>query len=172
MLQSLSIKQFAIIDTLDIQFSDGLTVLSGETGAGKSIIIDAIGQLIGMRASSEFVRHGEKKAIIEGIFDIDDATDAIRQLETLGIDINEDFLIVKREIFSSGKSICRINNQTVTLQDLRQVMQSLLDIHGQHETQSLLKQKYHVELLDRYADGEYIEELQQYAQSMNNIKKR
>ncbi|EGQ3619129.1 DNA repair protein RecN [Staphylococcus pseudintermedius] len=165
MLQSLSIKQFAIIDTLDIQFSDGLTVLSGETGAGKSIIIDAIGQLIGMRASSEFVRHGEKKAIIEGIFDIDDATDAIRQLETLGIDINEDFLIVKREIFSSGKSICRINNQTVTLQDLRQVMQSLLDIHGQHETQFLLKQKYHVELLDRYADGEYIEELQQYAQS-------
>ncbi|MFP4942978.1 DNA repair protein RecN [Staphylococcus pseudintermedius] len=165
MLQSLSIKQFAIIDTLDIQFSNGLTVLSGETGAGKSIIIDAIGQLIGMRASSEFVRHGEKKAIIEGIFDIDDATDAIRQLETLGIDINEDFLIVKREIFSSGKSICRINNQTVTLQDLRQVMQSLLDIHGQHETQSLLKQKYHVELLDRYADGEYIEELQQYAQS-------
>ncbi|PWZ93435.1 DNA repair protein RecN, partial [Staphylococcus pseudintermedius] len=91
-------------------------------------------------ASSEFVRHGEKKAIIEGIFDIDDAKDAIRQLETLGIDINEDFLIVKREIFSSGKSICRINNQTVTLQDLRQVMQSLLDIHGQHETQSLLKQ--------------------------------
>ncbi|EGQ3178534.1 DNA repair protein RecN [Staphylococcus pseudintermedius] len=165
MLQSLSIKQFAIIDTLDIQFSDCLTVLSGETGAGKSIIIDAIGQLIGMRASSEFVRHGEKKAIIEGIFDIDDAKDAIRQLETLGIDINEDFLIVKREIFSSGKSICRINNQTVTLQDLRQVMQSLLDIHGQHETQSLLKQKYHVELLDRYADGEYIEELQQYAQS-------
>ncbi|EIA4825508.1 DNA repair protein RecN [Staphylococcus pseudintermedius] len=165
MLQSLSIKQFAIIDTLDIQFSDGLTVLSGETGAGKSIIIDAIGQLIGMRASSEFVRHGEKKAIIEGIFDIDDAKDAIRQLETLGIDINEDFLIVKREIFSSGKSICRINNQTVTLQDLRQVMQSLLDIHGQHETQSLLKRKYHVELLDRYADGEYIKELQQYAQS-------
>ncbi|EKI4602731.1 DNA repair protein RecN [Staphylococcus pseudintermedius] len=165
MLQSLSIKQFAIIDTLDIQFSDGLTVLSGETGAGKSIIIDAIGQLIGMRASSEFVRHGEKKAIIEGIFDIDDAKDAIRQLETLGIDINEDFLIVKREIFSSGKSICRINNQTVTLQDLRQVMQSLLDIHGQHETQSLLKQKYHVELLDRYADGEYIKELQQYSQS-------
>ncbi|WP_330988301.1 DNA repair protein RecN [Staphylococcus pseudintermedius] len=165
MLQSLSIKQFAIIDTLDIQFSDGLTVLSGETGAGKSIIIDAIGHLIGMRASSEFVRHGEKKAIIEGIFDIDDAKDAIRQLETLGIDINEDFLIVKREIFSSGKSICRINNQTVTLQDLRQVMQSLLDIHGQHETQSLLKQKYHVELLDRYADGEYIAELQQYAQS-------
>ncbi len=167
MLQSLSIKQFAIIDTLDIQFSDGLTVLSGETGAGKSIIIDAIGQLIGMRASSDFVRHGEKKAIIEGIFDIDHAEEAIQKLNALGIDINEDFLIVKREIFSSGKSICRINNQTVTLQDLRKVMQALLDIHGQHETQTLLKQKYHIELLDRYSDGQYAEALSQYEETFN-----
>ncbi|MBA8763301.1 DNA repair protein RecN [Staphylococcus coagulans] len=167
MLQSLSIKQFAIIDTLDIQFSDGLTVLSGETGAGKSIIIDAIGQLIGMRASSDFVRHGEKKAIIEGIFDIDHAEEAIQELNALGIDINEDFLIVKREIFSSGKSICRINNQTVTLQDLRKVMQALLDIHGQHETQTLLKQKYHIELLDRYSDGQYVEALSQYEETFN-----
>ncbi|MDR5602267.1 DNA repair protein RecN [Staphylococcus coagulans] len=167
MLQSLSIKQFAIIDTLDIQFSDGLTVLSGETGAGKSIIIDAIGQLIGMRASSDFVRHGEKKAIIEGIFDIDHAVEAIQELNALGIDINEDFLIVKREIFSSGKSICRINNQTVTLQDLRNVMQALLDIHGQHETQTLLKQKYHIELLDRYSDGQYAEALSQYEETFN-----
>ncbi len=167
MLQSLSIKQFAIIETLDIQFSDGLTVLSGETGAGKSIIIDAIGQLIGMRASSDFVRHGEKKAIIEGIFDIDHAEEAIQELNALGIDINEDFLIVKREIFSSGKSICRINNQTVTLQDLRKVMQALLDIHGQHETQTLLKQKYHIELLDRYSDGQYSEALSQYEEIFN-----
>ncbi|MBA8761681.1 DNA repair protein RecN [Staphylococcus coagulans] len=167
MLQSLSIKQFAIIETLDIQFSDGLTVLSGETGAGKSIIIDAIGQLIGMRASSDFVRHGEKKAIIEGIFDIDHADEAIQELNALGIDINEDFLIVKREIFSSGKSICRINNQTVTLQVLRKVMQALLDIHGQHETQTLLKQKYHIELLDRYSDGQYAEALSQYEETFN-----
>ncbi|MBF1992260.1 DNA repair protein RecN [Staphylococcus schleiferi] len=167
MLQSLSIKEFAIIETLDIQFSDGLTVLSGETGAGKSIIIDAIGQLIGMRASSDFVRHGEKKAIIEGIFDIDHAEEAIQELNTLGIDINEDFLIVKREIFSSGKSICRINNQTVTLQDLRKVMQALLDIHGQHETQTLLKQKYHIELLDRYSDGQYAKALSQYEETFN-----
>ena len=146
MLQTLSIKQFAIIDELDINFSDGLTVMSGETGSGKSIIIDAIGQLIGMRASSDYVRHGEKKAIIEGIFDIDESKDAINILESLAIDVDEDFLLVKREIFSSGKSICRINNQIVTLQDLRKVMQELLDIHGQHETQSLLKQKYHLQL--------------------------
>lgn len=172
MLQTLSIKQFAIINELDINFSDGLTVMSGETGSGKSIIIDAIGQLIGMRASSDYVRHGEKKAIIEGIFDIDESKDAINILESLAIDVDEDFLLVKREIFSSGKSICRINNQTVTLQDLRKVMQELLDIHGQHETQSLLKQKYHLQLLDDYADNQYSDLLNQYQLSYNQYKNK
>ena len=172
MLQTLSIKQFAIIDELDINFSDGLTVMSGETGSGKSIIIDAIGQLIGMRASSDYVRHGEKKAIIEGIFDIDESKDAINILESLAIDVDEDFLLVKREIFSSGKSICRINNQTVTLQDLRKVMQELLDIHGQHETQSLLKQKYHLQLLDDYADNQYSDLLNQYQLSYKQYKNK
>lgn len=172
MLQTLSIKQFAIIDELDINFSDGLTVMSGETGSGKSIIIDAIGQLIGMRASADYVRHGEKKAIIEGIFDIDESKDAINILESLAIDVDEDFLLVKREIFSSGKSICRINNQTVTLQDLRKVMQELLDIHGQHETQSLLKQKYHLQLLDDYADNQYSDLLNQYQLSYNQYKNK
>ena len=99
MLQTLSIKQFAIIDELDINFSDGLTVMSGETGSGKSIIIDAIGQLIGMRASSDYVRHGEKKAIIEGIFDIDESKDAINILESLAIDVDEDFFSVLVRVF-------------------------------------------------------------------------
>lgn len=170
MLQTLSIKQFAIIDELEIHFSDGLTILSGETGSGKSIIIDAIGQLIGMRASSDYVRHGEKKAVIEGIFDIDESKDAISILENLSIDVDEDFLLVKREIFSSGKSICRINNQTVTLQDLRKVMQELLDIHGQHETQSLLKQKYHLKLLDDYAEDQYSNLLHQYQDVFSKYK--
>ncbi|OHO70332.1 DNA repair protein RecN [Staphylococcus sp. HMSC036D05] len=170
MLQTLSIKQFAIIDELEIHFSGGLTVLSGETGSGKSIIIDAIGQLIGMRASSDYVRHGEKKAVIEGIFDIDESKDAISILENLSIDVDEDFLLVKREIFSSGKSICRINNQTVTLQDLRKVMQELLDIHGQHETQSLLKQKYHLKLLDDYAEDQYSNLLHQYQDVFSKYK--
>lgn len=170
MLQTLSIKQFAIIEELEIQFSDGLTVLSGETGSGKSIIIDAIGQLIGMRASSDFVRHGEKKAVIEGIFDIDESKDAIHILKNMDIDVDEDFLLVKREIFSSGKSLCKINNQTVTLQDLRKVMQELLDIHGQHETQSLLKQKYHLTLLDNYAESRYQDLLDKYHQTFQNYK--
>lgn len=170
MLQTLSIKQFAIIDELEIQFGQGLTVLSGETGAGKSIIIDAIGQLIGMRASSNFVRHGEKKAIIEGIFDIDDSKEAISILHDLSIDVDEDFLLVKREIFSSGKSICRVNNQTVTLQDLRKIMQELLDIHGQHETQTLLKQKYHLQLLDNYAENTYKDLLDKYVVTYDKYK--
>lgn len=172
MLQTLSIKQFAIIDELEIHFSDGLTVLSGETGSGKSIIIDAIGQLIGMRASSDFVRHGEKKAIIEGIFDIDNSKEAISVLNELDIDIDEDFLLIKREIFSSGKSICRINNQIVTLQDLRKVMQELLDIHGQHETQTLLKQKYHLKLLDDYAENQYSRVKEQYETTFNEYKEK
>lgn len=170
MLQTLSIKQFAIIDELEVHFGDGLTVLSGETGAGKSIIIDAIGQLIGMRASSNYVRHGEKKAIIEGIFDIDESKEAISILESLDIDIDEDFLLVKREIFSTGKSICRVNNQIVTLQDLRKIMQELLDIHGQHETQTLLKQKYHLQLLDNYAENQYKSLLDQYVDTYDQYK--
>ncbi|AYU55312.1 DNA repair protein RecN [Staphylococcus debuckii] len=172
MLQTLTIKQFAIINELEINFADGLTVLSGETGAGKSIIIDAIGQLIGMRASSDFVRHGEKKATIEGIFDIDNNQSVIETLQYLDIDIDEDFLLVKREIFSSGKSICKVNNQTVTLHDLRMIMQELLDIHGQHETQSLLKQKYHLQLLDSYADGKYDRYLKQYQDTYQTYKEK
>ncbi|MDN5603059.1 DNA repair protein RecN [Staphylococcus equorum] len=170
MLQTLSIKQFAIIDELEVHFGEGLTVLSGETGAGKSIIIDAIGQLIGMRASSNYVRHGEKKSIIEGIFDIDESKEAISILRDLSIDIDEDFLLVKREIFSSGKSMCRINNQIVTLQDLRKIMQELLDIHGQHETQSLLKQKYHLQLLDNYAEDTYKPLLDDYVSTFDQYR--
>lgn len=172
MLQTLSIKQFAIIDELEIHFSDGLTVLSGETGSGKSIIIDAIGQLIGMRASSDYVRHGEKKAIIEGIFDIDESKDVIHILHNFDIEIDEDFLLVKREIFSTGKSICRLNNQIVTLQDLRKVMQELLDIHGQHETQTLLKQKYHLKLLDDYAEDKYLSTKEKYKNVFNQYKSK
>ncbi len=90
-----------------------------------------------MRASSDFVRHGEKKAVIEGIFDIDESKDAIHILKNMDIDVDEDFLLVKREIFSSGKSLCKINNQTVTLQDLRKVMQEFYEIFMANMKRSL-----------------------------------
>ncbi|WP_239749161.1 DNA repair protein RecN [Mammaliicoccus sp. H-M34] len=172
MLQALTIKQFAIIESLEINFSDGLTVLSGETGAGKSIIIDAIGQLVGARASQSFVRHGEQKATIEGVFDIDNVPNVNKILNELDIDYDEDFLFVKREIFSSGKSICKLNNQNVTLSDLKTVMQELLDIHGQHETQVLLKPKYHLSLLDDFADGAYQSEIDQFEKAFHSYRSK
>ncbi|WJP96900.1 DNA repair protein RecN [Macrococcus bovicus] len=161
MLQTLSIRQFAIIDELSIEIKEGLTVLSGETGAGKSIIIDAISMLIGARASQNLVRHGENKAVIEGVFDIDDNPNVRQLLEEKDID-QDDFMIVKREIMKTGKSICKINSQTVTLSELKQVMQELLDIHGQHETQHLLKSKYHIRLLDEFSGGRYQAILDEY----------
>lgn len=176
MLLSLSIKQFAIIEALEIELKDGLTVLSGETGAGKSIIIDAIGQLIGIRASQTLVRHGENKAIVEGIFDIDHNPRVKDMLIEKDIPL-DDFMLVKREILKTGKSICKINNQTVTLTELKSIMQELLDIHGQHETQTLLKPKYHLTLLDDYAKGNYdtlLAEYQitfkQYVEKTNELK--
>lgn len=172
MLQALTIKQFAIIETLEINFSNGLTVLSGETGAGKSIIIDAIGQLVGARASQSFVRHGEQKAVIEGIFDIDNVPNVNLVLQNIGIDIDEDFLFVKREIFSSGKSLCKLNNQNVTLSDLKKVMQELLDIHGQHETQILLKPKYHLSLLDNFSDDVYLPTIKTYKKVYNEYREK
>lgn len=171
MLQTLSIRQFAIIDQLDIELKEGLTVLSGETGAGKSIIIDAISQLIGARASQNLVRHGEDKAIVEGVFDIDHNPAVQQMLEDKGIEL-DDFMIVKREIMKTGKSLCRINNQTVTLNELRTMMQELLDIHGQHETQHLLKPKYHLALLDDYSKGRYSNIKQKYETLYQDYKEK
>ncbi len=171
MLQTLSIRQFAIIDQLDIELKEGLTVLSGETGAGKSIIIDAISQLIGARASQNLVRHGEDKAIVEGVFDIDNNPAVQQMLEDKGIEL-DDFMIVKREIMKTGKSLCRINNQTVTLNELRTMMQELLDIHGQHETQHLLKPKYHLALLDDYSKGRYSNIKQKYETLYQEYKEK
>ncbi|TDM13167.1 DNA repair protein RecN [Macrococcus lamae] len=171
MLQTLSIRQFAIIEQLEIELKQGLTVLSGETGAGKSIIIDAISQLIGARASQNLVRHGEDKAVVEGVFDIDHNPVVQQMLNDKGID-QDDFMIVKREIMKTGKSICRINNHTVTLNELRTVMQELLDIHGQHETQHLLKPKYHLTLLDEYSKGRYADVKQTYELFFMNYREK
>ena len=139
MLVELSIKNFAIIEELTLSFSSGLTVLTGETGAGKSIIIDAINLLAGGRGSSEFVRHGESKAELEGMFFIhDDDHPIYEKAEQLGIDVCEGAIILRRDISQNGKSICRINGKMVTIGVLREVGQTLIDVHGQHEHQELM----------------------------------
>ncbi|MGR3764964.1 DNA repair protein RecN [Rossellomorea sp. NS-SX7] len=155
MLQELSIKNFAIIDSLALSFEEGLTVLSGETGAGKSIIIDAIHLLVGGRGSAEYVRHGEKKAEIEGLFILDDAAHpCFEKASSFGIEIEEGMIVLRREISNSGKSVCRVNGKLVTIAIMREIGGALIDIHGQHEHQELMNEHLHLSLLDQFGGKE------------------
>ncbi|WP_144511047.1 DNA repair protein RecN [Bacillus sp. FJAT-22090] len=152
MLKELSIKNFAIIDELTVSFDEGLTVLTGETGAGKSIIIDAVHLLCGGRGSQEFIRHGAKKAELEGLFIISNPTHGVfKKMTDVGIDIDEEAIILRRDINDSGKSVCRVNGKLVTIGILREIGASLIDIHGQHESQELMDDKAHIHLLDQFA---------------------
>lgn len=151
LLAELSIRDFAIIEETAVAFQEGLTVLTGETGAGKSIIIDAIQLLAGGRGSVEFVRHGAKKAEIEGLFLIDERSHPIYQAgEAYGIDISDSMIVLQRTITSGGKSICRVNGKLVTLAILKEFGKTLIDVHSQHETQSLMEPENHIDLLDAY----------------------
>lgn len=149
MLLELSIQNFAIIDEVNISFTKGFNVLTGETGAGKSIIIDAVGLLLGGRANRSYIGTSGDKTIIEGLFHIDEDNDISDVLEGFGIDKEPDSIIlITREIFSSGRSTSRINGRTVTLNMLKELTKKLVDIHGQHEHQSLLSPENHIKLID------------------------
>ncbi|MCM3738779.1 DNA repair protein RecN [Oceanobacillus luteolus] len=151
MLTELSIQNFAIIDEISITFNEGLTVLSGETGAGKSIIIDAIQLLAGGRGSVDYVRHKSNKAEIEGLFTIESESHPIYDIgKQFGIEISDEQVVLERTITKSGKSICRVNGKLVTLAILREFGKTLIDIHSQHETQSLMDGDNHIQLLDLY----------------------
>lgn len=172
MLKELSIRNFAIIDDLTVSFSEGLTVLTGETGAGKSIIIDAVNILAGGRGSTEFIRHGEKKAELGGLFEVtSDHHPIYLKLEQHGIEAEEGTIILRRDLNDSGKSICRVNGKLVPLSVLREIGGSLIDIHGQHENQELMDEKFHIHLLDHFAQhdlkdlkAEYDEAYETYRQ--------
>lgn len=175
MLAELTIKNFAIIEHLTLSFEKGLTVFTGETGAGKSIIIDAIQLLAGGRGSSEFVRYGEKKAEIEGVFFVDDNHSIMSLLEEYGIDSNEGTLVIQRDISSNGKSICRINHKHVTLSVLKTIASKLIDIHGQHEHQSLMQKENHRMLLDdfgKHAIQPVLDEYQTLFQTFVDLKQK
>lgn len=150
MLTELYVKDFALIDELRIEMGPGFNVLTGETGAGKSLIIDAVGLVLGGRATSDMVRTGADEAVIEGVFDITDLESLAALLSEAGIEAEDGTLIVTREIARSGKNKCRINGRTVTLGMVAEVGAALVDIHGQHEHQSLLHVSRHLELLDRF----------------------
>ncbi|MFP3918690.1 DNA repair protein RecN [Lysinibacillus telephonicus] len=165
MLKELSIRNFAIIDDLTVNFSEGLTVLTGETGAGKSIIIDAVHLLAGGRASHEFIRHGATKAELTGLFLIANEQHPIYpKLEEAGIESEEGTIILRRDINEKGKSVCRINGKLVPLSILRDIGSTLIDIHGQHESQELMDERQHIHLLDYFAANEIKVVKEEYVQ--------
>jgi len=150
-LTELSIQDFAIINKISITFNEGLTVLTGETGAGKSIIIDAVQLLAGGRGSVEYVRHGANKAQMEGLFILDTNKHQIYETANqYGIEVQDGMVVLHRTITSGGKSICRVNGKLVTLAILKEFGKQLIDVHSQHETQSLLDPDNHIQLLDLY----------------------
>lgn len=158
MLNSLSIKNVAVIDSLEIDINNGLSVLTGETGAGKSIIIDSINMILGVRADKELIRHGCEKAVVQAVFDADD--DICSILENNDIEVEDGQVIITRNLTCEGKSVAKINGSVVTLSLLREIATKLVNIHGQHDNQALLTPSQHIMFLDEYAKNK--KELSEY----------
>jgi len=149
MLRTLSVKNYAIIEELDVAFESGLNIMTGETGAGKSILIDALGLLLGERASQDVVRRGSDKCVVEGVFEHIKAKKIAMMLKAGGLEQAQD-LILRREVSAKGQGRCFVNDSPVTLAFLKDLGDHLVDLHGQHEHQSLLRPETHIELLDDF----------------------
>ena len=174
MLLEISIKNFAIIEEISLTFENGMTVLTGETGAGKSIIIDAMNLMLGARASLDVIRHGANKAEIEGLFSVGENPALTQILEENGIDVTEE-LIIRRDILQNGRSISRINGQMVNLTTLRAVGQYLVDIHGQHDQEELMKPNMHIRMLDEFGNEQFADVKKHYQElfeSYRQLRKR
>lgn len=164
MLRELSIRNLAVIEQVTVLFHSGFHVLTGETGAGKSMIIDALGLIAGGRGSAEMIRHGCERADVEAVFDLPDNHPVWSVLDKFGIEADPcEMLVIRREIMLQGKSSARINGQSATLTMLREVGEHLINIHGQHEHQSLLRTERHLEWLDQYAGEEIAADKSAYA---------
>ncbi|MBY9081510.1 DNA repair protein RecN [Paenibacillus sp. HN-1] len=154
MLETLSIRNLAVVESVDVHFYPGFHVLTGETGAGKSIIIDALGMIAGARGSADSIRYGCEKAEMEALFNLPDDHSVWTTLERLGIRAQkEEHLIIRRELNAQGKSTSRVNGQMVNLTMLREIGEQLVNIHGQHEHQNLLRPDRHLSLLDTYGEA-------------------
>ena len=175
MLQELSVKNFAIISSLQLDFQMGMTVLTGETGAGKSIIIDAMGLLTGGRGSSDYIRQGATKCTLEGLFSMPKNQELVNLLIELGVEMDEDSLIIQRDISTSGKNVCRVNGRIVNISNLRKVGEYLVDIHGQNEHQELMQSEKHIQMLDDFGGKDLIkikEQFQEYYFEYRAIEKK
>jgi len=151
MLTELRIRNFALIDQLSVRLGPGLNVLTGETGAGKSIIVGALSLLLGERASSDVVRSGENRASVEGVFEVDGREDLARLLDERGIDADEGTIVLKREVAAEGRSRAWVNGSPATAGLLGEIGRMLVDLHGQHEHQTLLRRDEQRAILDAYA---------------------
>lgn len=162
MLEHLHIKNVALIKESEISFGDGLNILTGETGAGKSMVIDALQFALGGRVGKDFLRHGQKQAAVEALF-FADAPTFLEKLAESGIPTEEDgTLLIARSLSDSGRSVCRINGTTVTVGMLREIAAELIDFYGQHEHQSLLNPTKHIRLLDRFCGTAFGEAMAAY----------
>jgi len=150
MLRVLRIREFALIRLLELDFSPGLNLLTGETGSGKSIVVDALGVLVGGRATQEDIRAGGETALIEGHFAIEGFEGLQAQLSDAGIDTQDGTLLIRREVSSTGRNRIYLNDCLASLQLLKAVGDRLVDIHGQHDRQSLLDLSTHLGWLDRF----------------------
>lgn len=156
MLVRLLVKNFALIDDLTIEFDPGFNVLTGETGAGKSLVIDALCVVLGRRASADLIRTGCEKTILEAVFDLDAYPALADWLAGEGYDLEEGLLVLSREIWRSGRNVCRANGRTITVNTARAIGQRLVDFHGQGEHQSLLKESRHRAYLDYFGGRELL----------------
>ncbi|MCG8502643.1 MAG: DNA repair protein RecN [Firmicutes bacterium] len=169
MLLQLHIKNVAVIDEVDISFEEGLNVLTGETGAGKSILIDAINMVLGGRISRDLIRSGEKKAVVEALYQFNTAVVG-DLLETLGIKAEDDHtLVISREITTSGRSVCRVNGCMVNLSVLKDIGCLIVNIHGQHDNQALLQWENHIDFLDKYAGKQFLALKKEYRHMFEEV---
>ena len=170
MLLEISIKNFAIIEAISLNFEKGMTVLTGETGAGKSIIIDAMNMMLGARATTDVIRHGAPKAEIEGFFSVENSHALQMIFDEQGIELGDE-IIIRREILQNGRSVSRVNGQMVNLSVLRSIGQYLVDIHGQHDQEELMRPQLHIQMLDGFGDADFLELKQAYQANFDAYRK-
>ena len=154
MLRSLHVKNLALIRETEVEFGEGLNILTGETGAGKSLLIGSVNLALGGKFEKDMLRRGEESGLVELVFDCEEPRLA-EKLKSMDLEPSEDGTVILSRKLSSGKSICRINGETVTAKQIKELSELLIDIHGQHEHQSLLHKKKHMEILDAYAGAEF-----------------
>ncbi|MCK5738957.1 AAA family ATPase, partial [bacterium] len=172
MLKSLEIQNYALLDHVSVEFGNGLIILTGETGAGKSIFIDALGAILGEKVNSSVIRQGAPKAIVEAVFSTEESHEVQQILKSREIWDDSGDVILRREVLPSGRTRCFANDTPINQQVLIELGDLLVDLHGQHQHQSLLKVNEHIRLLDQFGGfGAAVSEISELYQKLREIQK-